>query len=137
MPEFVRTYVPAIVIPLVVFGANWAFRQRNGYALTASADFILAVLIFDGTVVSSSETFTQFVQNAELRATVVNYHLLFAALGCLLWWAIAQWCERPLAAYYEEGSGLGGASFPIVAFALCWMGAFVLISIHVLFFIHN
>jgi hypothetical protein len=129
--EAFRVGVPAIVVPLGVFAANWAFRHRNGYAQTAAADLILAVLIFDGGAVAASEALEPFVRNADLRSIMVGFHMSIAVIGGFIWWAILTWGEPAVTEYYEA-SGLG--RFPFVSFALCWMGVFFLICAHVLFY---
>jgi hypothetical protein len=129
--EVFRVGVPAVVVPLAVFSANWAYRHRNGYAQTAAADFILAVLIFDGGVVAASEAVEPLVRNVDLRTIIVGYHMSIAVLGGLVWWAIVTWAEPALARYYEAGKEV---HFPFVPMVLCWIAVFILVSLHMGFF---
>jgi hypothetical protein len=76
--DFVRVIVPSVVIPAAVFGGNWAIRHKLHYTQTAAADFILAVLIFDGTVVTTTTEFEPFIRNQEFRQIAVHLHIVLA-----------------------------------------------------------
>jgi hypothetical protein len=125
--------VPSLVVPLTVFGANWAFRTTQGYSLNAPADFLLAVIIFDGGVISASEAFRPLVADSDLQRIVVNWHMLMAAGTAFLWWLIVRYGEPRLDRYKAE-VGSGAIPFPAVPFLLCWMGAFVIVFANSAFF---
>jgi hypothetical protein len=129
--EVFRVGIPAVVVPLLVFSANWTYRHRKGYDQTAAADFILAVLVFDGGVVAASEAMEPFVRNVDLRTIIVGYHMFTAAIACGVWWVIVTWAEPASAEYYETD---GGAYLRIVPIALSWMAVFILVSLHMGFY---
>jgi hypothetical protein len=136
MPDIVELFkvgVPAVIIPLAVFGANWAYRHHSEYNQTAASDFIMAVLIFDGTVVSAAKEFEPFIQHPELRLMAANWHITVAVLGGILWWLIVTFAEPVVAAHYSTRRNR--PPFPFRTLLNCWVGVFILISVHVSFFV--
>ena len=131
--EAFRVGVPSVVVPLTIFGINWAFRERNGYAQTAAADFILAVLIFDGVAVVAAKEFEPFINNPELQSIVGYWHMTIAALGALLLYFILKWGEPRVARYYQAKRQR--PRFPIFTMMFCWAAVFALISAHIGFFV--
>ena len=127
--------MPAVIIPTAVFVGNWALRYREGYEQTAAADFILAVLIFDGAVVSTSKDFAPFVQDPTLQQITFYWHILMAFGCCFLWWLVTTFGEPRLAEYYATKSVYTQEWFPFVPVMLCWVGVFILLSLHILFFV--
>ena len=102
--HFLPVFVSCILIPILVFGSNWALRYRQGYNQTAAADFLLALMVFDGAVISTSDVFQPFVANPQLRGLVVNWHMFMGALCIGLWWLIVHFGEPKLETYYKEGA---------------------------------
>ena len=127
--------VPAVVIPIAVFVGNWALRYREGYEQTAAADFILAVLIFDGAVVTTSTDFAPFVQDPDLQPIIFYWHIIMGFICCGLWWLITMFGEPVLADYYSKRSVYPQQWFPFLPIVLCWIGVFILLSMHVGFFV--
>jgi hypothetical protein len=134
--DFFRMAVPAIIIPLGVFSANWIYRNNKEYAQTAAADFILAVVIFDGSVVAASNEFEPFIHNSILRSLVVDWHIAIAIVGGLLWAGVLKWGEPVIAQYYESPP-YSRDNFPIFTYVLCWMSVLALVTAHVTFFVIN
>jgi hypothetical protein len=134
--EMVQVGMPTVVIPLAVFGGNWALRYRSGYEQTAAADFALAVLIFDGAVVTASKDFQPFVQNPLLQQATFHWHILMAIFSCFLWWSITTFGEPVVAEYYSTRRYVSAnASFPFFSLMFCWIGIFVLLALHIGFFV--
>lgn len=130
--EMVRVIVPAVIIPAAVFSGNWAFRYREQYTQTAASDFLLALLIFDGAVVTTAKDFEPFIHDAELKEIVVQWHVVLAILALALWWLIIKFGEPIVASYYARS-----APGPIAFFStlsICWMAVFMLVSVHIGFF---
>jgi hypothetical protein len=132
--DLFRMAVPAIIIPIAVFVANWIYRSNKKYSKTAAGDFILAVLIFDGGAVTSSDQFQPFIKDPLLRTIVIDWHVCAAIVGGLLWAAILKWGEPRVANYYKVDPPWR-QDFPFIAFSLCWMGVLILVAAQVSFFV--
>jgi hypothetical protein len=130
--DFIRLVVPTVVIPLAVFSGNWIIRHRFECAQSAAGDFILGVLVFDGCVVSGSETFAPFVRNVELRAAVTNVHIALFVLGLVAWALIVRYGEPHVIAANEAG---GFNLTSSVAMVCCWVGAFALVAVHIAYYV--
>src|SRR5215208_6444690 len=131
--------MPTVVIPIAVFGVNWGLRETKGYSQTAASDFALAMLIFDGGMISASEAVHPFINNPELRTIVIAWHLLMGIVTAFVWYfLLLKWGEPAVAEYYKKrgrrrGASPSGQRFPIGVFAVCWMVVFALISARVSF----
>ncbi len=135
LPEFMRIFVPAVVIPIAVFGGNWAFRYHSDYAQTAASDFLLAVLIFDGAVVTTAKEFEPFIKNAELRQIALHWHVILAVVVAFVWWLILTYAEPVVAAHYSSRRNKPGRLALVLTLMVCWMAIFVLVSTHIGFFV--
>lgn len=130
--EIVKAVTLTVGAPIAVFSANWAYRAKHGYSQSAAADFILAILIFDITVVLAAHDFEPFLRSRQLLPIIQYWHFLIGFLSCLIWLMIGKWGEPRLASYYDEGKP---GNFPFITFSLCWMSIFALIAAHMLFFL--
>jgi hypothetical protein len=130
--EMVRVIVPAVVIPAAVFAGNWAFRYREQYTQTAASDFLLAVLIFDGAVVTTAKDFEPFIHDPELRQIVIHWHVVLGIIVVGTWWLIIRFGEPIVADYYDRGTP-GTVTF-FGTLAICWAAVFMLVSVHIGFF---
>jgi len=142
LPEIAKTGTVAVLVPLIVFTGNWIHRSHKGYAQTAAADFILAIVIFDLAVIVASQDFEPFLLSHSLKSFLVPWHVFAAFMSCLLWAGIVRFGEPAISRYYEIKSGYFTPTFPLVSFTLCWFGVLVLVAIHVAFFtirqgVHN
>lgn len=135
MRDFIALVVPAIVVPLGAFILNWAMRNRNGYPQTAAADLLLALMIFDGTVITASEAFAPYVNDAEMRAVIVPAHFAWGALAFTIWWAVMAWGEPALANYYRLRNPATNLNFPYLQFGSSWTALMVVYGIHIGFFL--
>jgi hypothetical protein len=70
----------AIAIPLLAFVLNWTVRSQKGYALSAAADFALALAAFDLVALLSRNTFIEVMRNETFRQ---NFNGLEIALFCI------------------------------------------------------
>jgi hypothetical protein len=132
--EIAKVAIVAVLIPLAVFTANWIHRSHKGYAQTAAADFILAIVIFDLAVIVASQDFEPFLRSPVLRPVIVYWHFVAAFLSGLLWAGIVRWGEPAMARFYEMKIVYQRTSFPVGTFLTCWMGVLGLVAIHVAFF---
>jgi hypothetical protein len=130
--EAFKFLVPSVIVPLGVFGANWAVRYKSGYAQTAASDFLLAVIIFDLVAITTAKDVEPFVQAPELREIIVQWHVAIFLIGALFWWLIAQFGEPKMAAYYAARRNK--PNWPMAIFSLCWIAVFALMSLHIGFF---
>jgi hypothetical protein len=130
--EGFRIAAPTVIVPIGVFAGNWAFRYRSEYPQTAASEFLLAVLIFDIVAVTTAKEFEPFVHAPELRVVVIQWHIFMAFVGAGLWWAIATFGEPRLAAYYSATRHR--RNLPILTLVLCWIGIFMVLSLHTGFF---
>src|SRR5262249_33496000 len=105
LAEIMQVIVPSVVVPAGVFGGNWAIRYRSDYTQTAASDFILAVLIFDGAVITTSKEFEHLIRSEEFRHLILHWHAVFFLIGCGLWWLIATFAEPLIAEYYAPPRG--------------------------------
>ena len=132
LAEMLRVIVPAVVIPAAVFCGNWAVRYKEEYTQTAASDFILAMLIFDGAVVTTAKDFEPFIQNPDLKQIVLYWHVCLGIAGMGLWWLIATFGEPVVAGFYTRRE-TGQLTF-FLTLAICWVAVFILISVHISFF---
>lgn len=132
--ELVRTLVPSVVVPIVVFGGNWAVRYKSGYAQTAATDFILAILAFDGAVITGADAFEPFIRDPDLRQIAVQWHWCLGAAGCFLWWLIATFGEPIVAAHYAATPTAPSKTTFFLTLMVCWTFVFILISAHIGYF---
>ncbi len=122
-----------VVVPAFVFAVNWALRSKGNYGQTAAADFILATLIFDLTVITSAKQFEPFIRNIYLREIAVEWHFCIGVVGAFTWWFITKYGEPRVTAYYSRTRNR--PKKPIGTLMICWMAIFMLVSIHVGFFV--
>jgi hypothetical protein len=133
--EIAKIGTLSVLVPLAAFSANWVHRSQKGYAQTSAADFLIAVFIFDSTVVLASGDFEPFIRAPELRPLITYWHFVIAFISGLFWVGIIRWGEPALAAYYQHKRPRNPPSFPILSFLICWMAVLVLVTLHVAFFV--
>jgi hypothetical protein len=132
--ELLYVLTPAVVVPLGVFCGNWALRYRLNYNQTAAPDFLLAVLIFDGAVISATKDFQPFVRDPHFGAVAQQFHIIFGFLTAAAWFQITNFAEPVLAEYYKlERRYARKGSFK---WTLIWSWALVLglVAAHIAFF---
>jgi hypothetical protein len=133
--ELAKMVIVGVFIPLGFFAGNWYLRAEKGYAQTAAADLIVAIVIFDAVVTVASQDFEPFLRAPVLVPLIRYWHFFIALVAGSLWVAITKWGEPAVARYYEAKTSYYKTSFPFGTFLACWMGVLALIAIHVGFFV--
>jgi hypothetical protein len=133
--EIAKLGTATVVIPISVFSFNWWLRSHKGYAQSAAADFLLAVLIFDAALVVTAKDFEPFVRSAQLRPIVVYWHVVAFVLTAGLWALILENGEAALVKYYEVRRPRDRGPFPWGPFILSWMGVAIMLAFHIGFFV--
>jgi hypothetical protein len=83
-----------VTMSVTIFLTNWGVRARNGYTLSAAADFALALMGFDLAAAIASNSFENMFHNAILNANRV------AVFVCLSLVALACWAGALLKIEY-------------------------------------
>lgn len=127
--------IPAILVPLALFVLNWGLRHKQGYEQTAGSDFLLALLVFDMTVIAASETFAPLVSDSELRKIVTTIHIGLFCLGLIFWVVVVVWAEQIISAAYDRFTSAYTNGIPIKGILLAWCPIFALVGLHVLVYL--
>jgi hypothetical protein len=75
----------AIVVPLLVFILNWGVRSQYGYALSAAADFALALAAFDLVALLYASVFAEVMRNEVFRESFNRMEIILFALTVIVW----------------------------------------------------
>lgn len=67
------------------FWINWLARMKMGYALSAAADFVLAIAAFDLGAIAAHDVFEQAMTSTLFQKEFVELFLIFAVVTLLAW----------------------------------------------------
>jgi len=136
LAQILKFAVPAVMVPFSVFVTNWIVRHKKGYSITAPADFLLAVMIFDLGVLCTIQEASEFVQYAEFKTITAQWHVLMFILSCAVWYVIVTKPEQILNGYYSLHYSMRGA-IPLVALGSAWIGVWIVVLLHTSFFLYQ
>ena len=127
----------AITIPALLFALNWKIRESKGYALSAAADFALAIAAFDLAMIAANQSFEQIVPDPTFR---VNFVLIFIISMCftlLIWMTILLPVENIMAKRYDHDSSTYRQERPVAYLFLSWGLIAMIFSPHAFVFIYG
>jgi len=84
MGHHIAFWAGAIVIPLLVIGANAFARIAWGRPQSAAADVVLTLVVFDFTVIINSDEFKRFVIDV-LRDGIISIFCVLLILNAVSW----------------------------------------------------
>lgn len=82
-----------VCLPIVVLVVAQLVRATETGALTAGADAILAVVVFDAVAICSAQEFQDHIVSSTLQSRVVDVHVFFLMVAGLAWYAFVRWGE--------------------------------------------
>jgi len=100
----------SLAIPAFAFWINWVVRLNMGYALSAAADFILAVATFDLGAIAGHHVFEKAMNATVFQRDFVELFICLLIISLVAWWACFLRLEdkitrlrRPGASASEQG----------------------------------
>jgi hypothetical protein len=127
----------SIAIPALAFGANWQIRSKKGYALSAAADFILAIASFDLAALAAHDVFEKTVRDPILREKFVPVFIILFVITMALWAFLFLPLEDKLERVYKitpDGSLTGDSA---LYFFGAWGSVVFIVAPHVLAFVYG
>src|SRR6516162_963001 len=91
----------AVAIPLLAFVLNWNLRARNGYALSAAADFALALAAFDLVALVYSNVFAEVMRNKTFQHSFNPLEVTLFALTTITWMTLFLRLEHRMTQGYD------------------------------------
>jgi hypothetical protein len=130
--------VAAIAISVWAFVMNWAMRARQGYALSAAADFVLSLAAFDLIAIVYSSVFKQVVRDEVFRDDFVRLVVVFFVVTFGFWVTLFLGLEHRMTAGYDfPNKRYIGGHRPMGAFLTGWTLLAVFLGTHILAFIYE
>jgi len=127
----ITLWVGAIVIPSLGFLLNFIGRLKARYPLSASADWVLLLIVFDAVAIVAKSDFEPFVQALFLREAFLAVFMTLLILTIILWLItimhVEPWVEksaRKKIPKWKVNLGL----------VVTWIGALFLTMTHILIF---
>lgn len=121
-----------MIIPLAAYSLNWLGRAPRGYQLSAAADFVLAIVVFDAGALAAREVFEDQVA-AALRG---NFGLLFftymLATGLAWGWMFLPW-EASMDTLYGQVATVGNQIRNLSKRS--WAAVAAITTVHILTFL--
>lgn len=77
----------SVSVPSFAFAANWVARIQMGYELSAAADFVLAIAMFDLSAVGAHDVFEKAMTNTVFQKDFVALFLVFTIGTLFVWFA--------------------------------------------------
>lgn len=124
----------AVGFPALAFILNWQFRAQKGYALSAAADFVLALIVFDLGAAAGHEIFSTLAPSEVLRHDFALVFLLFFTLSLISWLLYFVRNEQKLAEGYSYRTHKYKAGPPMKDFLITWSVVGGLLAPHILTF---
>jgi hypothetical protein len=93
--------VAAIVIPALAFTVNWSVRASKGYALSAAADFILAISSFDLAALVAHDTFEKIVREPWFHQQFITIFVSLFCITMILWLLVIMPLEHRMSRNYS------------------------------------
>jgi hypothetical protein len=115
MGHHIAFWAGAIVIPLLVIGANAFARIAWGRPQSAAADVVLTLVVFDFTVIINSDEFKRFVIDV-LRDGIISIFCVLLILNAVSWGIAVNRLEPRLDELYDRRRRRykPGVAWPIV-----------------------
>jgi hypothetical protein len=127
----------AVSVPLFAFILNWRERARHGYALSAAADFALALAAFDLVALVYSNVFTEVMRNAVFKHSF-NQVIIPLFCGTLVTWVcIFLRLEHRMTEGYDFQSKRYLTPRPMGAFLSGWTLLAVFLGMHIFAFVYE
>jgi hypothetical protein len=127
----------AVSVPLFAFILNWRERARHGYALSAAADFALALAAFDLVALIYSSVFAEVMRN-EIFKQSFNRVIVPLFLATLVSWiCIFLNLEHRMTEGYDFRLKRYLAPRPMGAFLSGWTLLGIFLGMHIFFFIYE
>ena len=127
----------AASIPLFAFILNWRERARHGYALSATADFALALAAFDLVALIYSNVFAEIMRNEVLKH---GFNRVIVPLFCatlVIWVWIFLSLEHKMTEGYDFHRRRYIGARPMGAFLFGWSLLAFFLAMHILAFIYE
>jgi hypothetical protein len=129
--------IAATAIPVLAFVLNWRVRSARGYALSAAADFVLALMVFDLGAVIAHDVFEAVIPSAFFRSCFIELFVILFCLSTILWATALLHIEHRLGQDYDFGTRSYLNSAPMGLFLLAWMLVAALLSPHIFPFLYR
>ena len=127
----------AAAIPLFVFVVNWSMRARHGYALSAAADFALALAAFDLVALIYSQVFAHEVRDEILRTSFVRLMVLFFIVTFIIWLTVFLSLEHRMTEGYDFNLRRYLNGRPMGCFLSGWGILVAFLTVHIFTFIYE
>lgn len=133
----ISLFVSVIIVPTSAFVANAVLRYGRGVAQSAAADLLLLLIVFDATVIISSEEFKPLVASPELRTGIIAVHVGLLFIGLIAWISSVTLVERRIGSAFDYKTRKYVPGFPIICWIGSWVIAATLVGAHVTVFTYT
>ncbi len=127
----------AIAVALFPFVLNWAMRAKHGYALSAAADFALALAAFDLVALIYSQVFSGEVHDPVLKASFVRLMVIFFVVTLGFWVTIFLSLEHKMTEGYDFTRKCYTAGRPMGCFLSGWTLLVAFLAAHIFTFVYG
>jgi hypothetical protein len=127
----------AIIIPVFAFGLNWRMREVNNYALSAAADFMLAIMAFDLVVLASHHTFESVVRDSLLQEQFVTMFVVFFSGTTIFWYTLSLRFEHEMNRGYSYLQKRYVQGRPMGPFLVGWAVVAAVLCVHIFPFVYR
>lgn len=129
--------VSAISVALLPFVLNWAMRARHGYALSAAADFALALAAFDLVALIYSQVFSSQVHDPTLRTSFIRLMVIFFAVTLGFWITVFLSLEHRMTEGYDYARRRYINGRPMGFFLSGWGLLVAFLAVHIFTFVYE
>jgi hypothetical protein len=117
------------------FVLNWAVRAQLQCALSAAADFVLAVVVFDAGALAASGVFENAVREPLYRENFVAIFVGLLLVSLAAWAGIFLRLENKLAECYSSSAMSHREAWKNTYFFVSWFLVSFVVAPHLYFFI--
>jgi hypothetical protein len=127
----------AVAVPLFAFILNWRERARNGYALSAAADFALALAAFDLVALIYGNVFAEVMRNEVFKHSFNPVIVVLFCATLVAWIWIFLSLEHRMTDGYDFRLKRYVAPRPMGAFLSGWTLLAVFLGMHIFAFVYE
>ena len=137
MLDTILTIVITAGIPVAVFLLNWILRATKGYALSAAADFILAVVAFDFGGLMAGDIYRSAISSPEFQKDFTHIFGICFLVTLVLWASLFITLEYKVSEGYDHKARTYVSKTHKKFFYFSWLAVAPVLAAHFYIFLSH
>ncbi len=127
----------AIAVPSFAFVINWSARARNGYVLSAAADFVLGLAAFDLVALVYANVFAEVMRNETFHENFNRIEVFFFCATTIAWLVLFLPLEHRMSEGYDFAARRYLHGRPMGSFLLGWAVLATFFATHIFAYLYE